>query len=182
MNYRQIGTLLFVLGAMSMAYALVFLQGHLELMPCPLCIFQRIGVLVMMIFALPMMFNPKNIAVRFVLWFGAFLGVLWSFGVAARHVWLQYMPSGATCGAGLDYWLDTMPLDKVLAKVFHGSGSCADIDWTLLGLSIPAQALIAFGLMLMFLVYQLFTIKPRTPIKTKKTKARTTKKPSNKGK
>jgi disulfide bond formation protein DsbB len=66
--------------------------------------------------------------------------------VAGRHVWLQHLPPEdvPACGPGLDYWMDTFPLHQVMMKVFKGSGECAVIDWTFLGLSLPAWTLAAF--------------------------------------
>jgi disulfide bond formation protein DsbB len=40
--------------------------------------------------------------------------------------------------------LEAYPLGDVLAKVFHGSGECAEIGWSLFGLSIAGWALVCF--------------------------------------
>jgi disulfide bond formation protein DsbB len=59
--------------------------------------------------------------------------------IAGRHVWLQSLPPGQVpdCGMGLNYMLETMPYSEVFTQVFYGSGECAKIDWTFLGLSMP---------------------------------------------
>ena len=89
-------------------------------------------------------------AVRLVLWLGSLVGIGWSTVVAGRHVWLQHLPADQvpSCGPGLDYWLDTLPILQVFKEVFAGSGECAAIDWTFMGLSIPEQSLILFSLLL----------------------------------
>ena len=63
--------------------------------------------------------------------------------VAGRNLWLQSLPPDQVpeCGPGLDYLLDTFPLAKALPMVLQGSGECAKVAWTMLGLSIPAWAL-----------------------------------------
>jgi disulfide bond formation protein DsbB len=71
--------------------------------------------------------------------------------VAARHVWLQNLPLDQIpdCGPGLEYLFDVFPAWEALRMVFRGSGECAEIDWTLLGLSMPGWVLlclIALGL------------------------------------
>ncbi len=38
---------------------------------------------------------------------------------------------------GLNYMLETLPFTEVLSEVFRGSGECAEVDWTFLGLSMP---------------------------------------------
>ncbi len=164
-TYRNLQILLVVMTVIGMSFALFFLQRYMGLSPCPLCIFQRIGLMVMGSFALiAALFNPKSKAVRLVLWLGSLLGIGWAAGVAARHVWLQHLPADQvpSCGPGLDYWLDTLPMSEVLNQVFAGSGECASVDWTFLGFSIPEQSLLLFSLLLIVHILILVRIlKPR---------------------
>ena len=69
--------------------------------------------------------------------------------VAGRHVWLQNLPSDKVpaCGPGLDYMLGAFPLTEVLDMVLSGSGECAEIKWSFLGLSMPVWVLIVLLLM-----------------------------------
>ncbi|OLF37431.1 disulfide bond formation protein B [Psychrobacter sp. Cmf 22.2] len=151
-NYRSLQVFLVFMTVIGMSYALFFLQRYMGLSPCPLCIFQRIGLMVMGAFALiAALFNPKKLGLRLVLWLGSLAGIGWATTVAARHVWLQHLPADQvpSCGPGLDYWLDTLPMQQVLKEVFAGSGECATIDWTFMGLSIPEQSLIFFSILLL---------------------------------
>jgi disulfide bond formation protein DsbB len=76
--------------------------------------------------------------------------------VAARHLYIQSLPPGKVpvCGATLDYMLEVFSPSEALRKVLTGSGECARIDWTFLGLAMPAWVLIwvlalgAFGVLL----------------------------------
>ena len=82
--------------------------------------------------------------------------------MAGRHVWLQHLPADQVpeCGPGLEYMLDAFPLGETLSMVFRGSGECAEVQWTLLGLSIPEWTLIVFlGLTL----FGLFLVATRRP-------------------
>jgi disulfide bond formation protein DsbB len=74
------------------------------------------------------------------------LTALGGAGVAIRHWYLQVHKNEmlVDCGVGFDYMFDNFPLKKALTLVFRGTGDCAAIDWTFLGLSIPQLALIAF--------------------------------------
>jgi protein dithiol:quinone oxidoreductase len=65
--------------------------------------------------------------------------------VAGRHVYIQSLPEGAVpaCGATLDYMLEVFPLFTVVRKVLTGGGECARIDWSFLGLSMPAWVLVS---------------------------------------
>ena len=151
-TYRNLQVFLVLMAVIGMSFALFFLQRYMGFSPCPLCIFQRIGLMVMGGFALvAAVFNPKTIAVRLVLWLGSLAGIGWAAIVAGRHVWLQHLPADQvpSCGPGLDYWLDTLPMQQVLKEVFAGSGECASIDWTFMGLSIPEQSLILFSILIL---------------------------------
>jgi protein dithiol:quinone oxidoreductase len=128
------------------AYAL-YAEHVLGLAPCPLCIFQRVAVIVIgALFLIAALHNPSRTGARV---YGALIAIagLCGMGVAARHIWIQAQPPGsvAACGADLNYLMDIMPLTEVVSKVLTGSGECGKVDWTLLGLSMPWWVAIALG-------------------------------------
>jgi disulfide bond formation protein DsbB len=137
-----------LLGALACAALLAYAyyaQYVLHLEPCPLCIFQRVGIFAMgVIFALAAAHDPAAWGRRV---YAVLLGTasLATIGVAARHLYIQSLPPGtvAACGASLDFMLKVFPLTEVLAKVLTGSGECAKIEWRFLGLAMPAWVLIA---------------------------------------
>ena len=142
----------------AMLFALLYLQNVLYLDPCPLCIMDRVLIMSMgVVFLLAVLHNPGRIGQRV---YGVInlLLVTTAMVVAGRHVWLQYLPADKVpeCGAGLDYMLETMPLNNVLAKVFKGSGECAEVQWTFLGLSIPEQTILLFVAFLALILLQVF--------------------------
>lgn len=156
-SYRQVSIALFLASMTGMAFAL-YLQHGVGLEPCPLCIFQRVGLMGMGLFALiAAIHNPDALWLRRVYAGLASLSILWSTAVAARHVWLQHLPPEdvPACGPGLDYWLDVFPMKEVIQKVLHGSGECAVIDWTLLGLSLPTLSVSFFSVLLVGCGWQL---------------------------
>lgn len=134
----------FLMCAALMGYAL-YAQYFLMLEPCPLCILQRIAVVGMgLVFLLAALHNPGGVG-RFA--YASLLVVPMSLGavVAGRHAWLQMLPEEQVpaCGPGLDYMWENFPLADVINMVFRGSGECADVDWQLLGLSMPAWVFVA---------------------------------------
>jgi len=156
LSYRQVSFGLFLASVAGMAFAL-YLQHGVGLEPCPLCVFQRVGLMGMGLFALiAAIHNPTQLWLRRVYAGLAGLSILWSTGVAARHVWLQNLPPEdvPACGPGLDYWLDVFPMKEVIQKVLHGSGECAVIDWTFLGLSLPTLSAAFFSVLLVGCVWQ----------------------------
>ncbi len=143
--------------AALLATALYF-QHVMGLEPCPLCIFQRIFVIALGgIMLAAAIHNPAGSGRRV---YGGLILIVSVLGVAVagRHVWLQNLPEDQVpaCGPGLEYLLDTFPLTDALKLVFQGSGECAEVQWTFLGLSIPGWTLLVFlgvsvfGLLLLF--------------------------------
>jgi protein dithiol:quinone oxidoreductase len=143
---RRIGNALgFVSCALMLGYAL-YAQKVLGLEPCPLCMFQRVGVAAMgVVFLLAALHHPVTSLGGRVYAGLLFLVALFPAYVAGRHVYIQSLPEGSVpaCGATLDFMLDTFPLLQVVRKVLTGGGECARIDWSLLGLSMPAWVLLA---------------------------------------
>ena len=134
----------FAVCAGMMGFAL-YAQHGLQLEPCPLCVFQRIAVIAMgVFFLLAAIHNPGRLG-GFI--YSVLLGIaaLLGMGVAGRQVWLQSLPPEKVpaCGPGLDFMLDAFPLAETVQLVLSGSGECAEISWSLFGLSMPAWVFIA---------------------------------------
>ncbi|PTQ88933.1 disulfide bond formation protein B [Agitococcus lubricus] len=142
---RLTNVALFILSGISIAFAL-YLQHFQHLEPCPLCIFQRFAVIGIGISALVAAIHNPAVLGRRIYAGLTLVSTAWGLTVAGRHVWLQHLPADEVpaCGPGLDYWMETFPLQDVIAKVFKGSGECAKVDWTLLGLSLPEWTLALF--------------------------------------
>lgn len=138
--------------------AALYLQHYENLEPCPLCIFQRLAVLVFGVISLAAFVHNRQTIGRRIYSGLAVLAAVAGVIVAGRHVWLQHLPPDLvpSCGPGLDYWLDALPLQEVINQVFKGSGECAVVDWTLLGLSLPEWTLFLFISMLVVALVQLF--------------------------
>ena len=141
---RQANALGFAACALLFGYAL-YQQHVLGLEPCHLCVFQRIGVLAIgLVFLVATLHGPRAGGAKA---YGllAALAAAVTAGIAARHVWIQQQPPGSVpaCGADLDFMLDVMPLQEVVAKVLAGGGECQKVDWQFLGLSMPAWVFMA---------------------------------------
>jgi protein dithiol:quinone oxidoreductase len=142
---RRTGNLLgLLLCAALIGYAL-YVQYVQGLEPCPLCILQRVAVMVAGgLFLLALLHDPADRGARV---YGLLidLAALAGIAIAARHIWIIAQPPGAVaeCGASLDYMLDVLPWHEVLGKVLTGSGECAKIDWQFAGLNMPTWVLIA---------------------------------------
>lgn len=147
-------TLLYLIAAFCAAaigIALI-MQYQFDMEPCPLCISQRIFIILVGIFAvLAALMHRSVIFSRLTTALSMLSGIIGS-AISGRHVWIQNLPEDEvpTCGPGLSYMFETRPLFDALNLLFKGDGHCADISMTFLGLSIPAWTLVSFcGLIFM---------------------------------
>lgn len=135
----------FAVAAALMGYALY--AQHVEgYDPCPLCILQRIAMIAVgLVFAAAALHAPRGAGARFYGALGALAG-LTGAGIAGWHVRLQNLPPSEVpaCGPGYDYIMDTFGRLEGLRMIFTGSGECANVDWSFMGLSMPAWVFIWF--------------------------------------
>jgi len=141
---------IFLTGAaicLALIGAALYFQYVMGLDPCPLCILQRICVITLGVVWLGAgLHNPGSVGVRV---YGAMTVAIAAIGagIAGRQVWLQHLPAGQVpaCGPGLEYTLETFPMREALGIILRGSGDCAEVDWTFLGLSMAGWMLVIFA-------------------------------------
>ncbi|MCB1691439.1 MAG: disulfide bond formation protein B [Pseudomonadales bacterium] len=142
---RIIFALIF-LGCAGAIAAALYMEHVMGLEPCPLCIFQRVFVIAGGVIALAgALHNPRLNGIKV---YGGLVvsAAVIGGGLAIRQLYLQHLPKDQVpaCGPSLDYLLDVFPLTEVLKMVLSGDGSCAEVQWTFAGLSIPGWTLIGF--------------------------------------
>ena len=128
-----------------MAVAL-YMEHVMRLEPCPLCVLQRVGVIAVGIVALIAAIHNSGAIGTKVYGGLVIVSAAAGGGVSLRQLWLQSLPEDEVpaCGASLDYMLDVFPLMDVLSMVLAGDGTCAEVVWSFLGISIPGWTLIGF--------------------------------------
>ncbi len=129
--------------AAALAYAF-YAQYGLDLVPCHLCIFQRVTLAALAVaFAFSAVFSRPGARGAVSAALVAVAGLA-TAATAGRHVWIQMQPEGSVpaCGADLAFMMDVFPLTDVVLKVFRAGGECGKVDWTFLGLSMPAWVLV----------------------------------------
>ena len=130
-----------------------FLQYHRDLVPCTMCLMERGLMWLILPPALWGLLQPSRNtpprwrAPRILVLIVALLGML----VAGRHTWLQQFGGSTGCAPELDYMLRHWPWQKTVTILFS-SQECALIEWTFLGLSLAAWALVAYGAILLWML------------------------------
>lgn len=119
-------------------------QYFLGFEPCPLCILQRVAFMIMAVGGLAGALHGSRGGLRWLYAGSVFAGGLWGIATAGRHVWIQSLPPSEVpeCGPGFDYMVEYFSLGEAVASAFTGAGECAEVDWTFLGLAMPAWTLI----------------------------------------
>ena len=137
--------------SLLMSYAL-YAEHFLGLEPCPMCIFQRISTILLgftfLLGSLPFYSRFSRLIIGSFILITSLSGIL----VASRHVWLQNLPPEKVpgCGPGLDFMVENFALGEVFEMVFSGSGECANVDWSFIGLSMPAWVIVSLSILAIY--------------------------------
>ena len=136
-----------LVGALIMEYAFA-------MAPCPLCLMQRIWFFVAGAFAFgSLLHNPRLGIYPLCSIVAAVIGG----GFSIRQLYLQGLPPDQvpSCGPDMSYMLEAFPLTDVLIAMTRGTGDCAEVAWSFLGLSIPGWALVGFAALTVMAALQL---------------------------
>jgi len=137
---------------LGFGYYLQYVEGQ---EPCPLCLVQRgFFYAVLATFGIAALHGPKPLA-GVIYAATAFVFALGGAAVAGRQVWLQHLPPAEVppCGPDLFYMIENLPLARTLEKLFTGSGQCAEVNWTFLGLSIAVWSLAWFAALVLYALW-----------------------------
>ena len=150
---RRLFLFIFLTSAGLLAFAL-YLQAVKHLLPCPLCVVQRMAYwLVGLIALLAFLHNPQTLGRRM---YSGLVALLASAGgaVAAHHVWVTQHPVAGGCRISPEEaFLNALPLAQWWPRMFAANGDCALVSWEFLSLSIPHWSLISFALFAVLAVY-----------------------------
>lgn len=151
---RQVFLAIFLYIFFCICFAL-YLQYFQSIKPCPLCMLQRVVFIVMGLFAaLAVYHNPRTDTWTVYGIIGSVISLL-GISLAGRHFWLESLPpeQAPACGPSLDILLQYLPLFDALKVAIAGSGDCAKVAWSFLGLSIAGWSLLSFVLIFLACVY-----------------------------
>lgn len=144
-SMRQLFLLIW-LGTLALMGVALYMQYVMELIPCALCMTQRVFVIAVGVVALiAWIHKPASLSSRVYAIVGVLMALIGS-AFSIRHLWLQSLPEDQVpaCGPSLSYLLESFPLSEALSILLRGDGNCAETIWTFLGVSIPGWTLVAF--------------------------------------
>lgn len=136
-------------------FASFYFQYVQALMPCPLCIMQRVCVFLLLAV---MCFNFRTLRrAHTISWFLIGISCAGLF-FSVRQLWLQSLPAGQApaCMPGLDILIRYFPWQAVLKALLWGSGDCAEVNWRMLGISMPGWSALYFLFMVLMALFLLW--------------------------
>ncbi len=148
-RHWRIGQLVLVLLCVGMMGYALYEQIYHYLMPCLMCVYQRIAVIGFGLASLlGLVWKPSSktgvLGVAGLQTLAAAEGLY----AAGKHIYLQYGPKlqEVSCAAGLPFPVDfNQPgLPEWIPMTFRPVGECNNIDFTLLGVSMPMWVLVGF--------------------------------------
>lgn len=145
-TYRVINTAQALASLFLILTAVVYFENHLALEPCYLCMTQRFFVVAVgLICTAAALHNPQQFGQRVYAVVSMVTAALGGY-FSSKQLWLQSLPEDQVpaCGIPVDYLFDSFSFSDAISMLMRGDGNCAEVQWQLLGLSMPAWVLISF--------------------------------------
>ena len=134
--------LIVALGCFGLVFGAIGIQFFVKLIPCPLCIAQRVFFGLIALCACIGYYGPSTRIWERVVTSGMLLLALIGGSIAGRQVWLQrFPPEGldlTKCGVSFGSFFDGF------LRALGGAGNCALKDFSLLGLQLSEWSLFCF--------------------------------------
>ena len=146
--------LVLFLSASGLLITALYMQHIQGLQPCVQCVYQRIAVLGIAVFAAIGLMQPQHTLNRIIGLLGWLASAAAGLYIANYHVWLQTAanPLFTSCSPYPDFpsWL---PLHEWVPFFFAAGGLCTDLSWQLLGMVMSEWMRIIFALYLVAAVW-----------------------------
>ena len=145
-GYRTVNCLQALVAILPILIAVLYFQNHLGLEPCYLCITQRVFIMsIAAVCAMAALHNPVYSGQKIYAGLSTILALVGSY-FSGKQLWLQSLPEDKVpaCGIPVDYLFDVFSLSEAISNLLRGDGNCAEVQWQLLGLSMPGWVLLAF--------------------------------------
>lgn len=157
-NHRVLNVLQALAGILLLVIAVFYFQNYLQLEPCYLCITQRVFVIaIAIVCTLAALHNPAQTGQRVYAGLSTLMAFIGSY-FSIKQLWLQSLPEDQVpaCGIPVDYLFDVFSLSEAISHLLKGDGNCAEVQWQLLGISMPGWVLVAFIGFATVGIYQFF--------------------------
>ena len=158
-NKFRLVTLFLTLLSFGLFGASLYFQYAEHLEPCPLCMAQRMAILLLALTYLWALFIEQ----KFFYYINTFLQLFFAlFGasMAGRQVWLIYTPEiqRPGCMPDMSVLWQYLPFNDFIHAFLNGTVSCAESPWRMFGLAMPEWTL---GFFVFFIIASIILLSLR---------------------
>jgi protein dithiol:quinone oxidoreductase len=146
-SYRIVNLAQAIASAGLIIIAIAYFQNFLGLEPCYLCVTQRVFVVAVgVICGIAAIHNPAPKGQRIYAGLTTATAIVGGY-FSGKQLWLQSLPEDQVpaCGIPVDYLFDSFSASEAVSMLLRGDGNCAEVQWQLLGLSMPAWVMVSFA-------------------------------------
>ncbi len=146
-SYRNINLAQVFVSVLLMAIAVGYFEKILNLEPCYLCMTQRAFIVAIgIICTLAVVHNPGKLGQRIYASLSISMVIIGSY-FSGKQLLLQSLPDSEvpSCGIPVDYLFENFSLTEAITMLLQGDGNCAEVQWQLMGLSMPSWVMISFA-------------------------------------
>ncbi|STX29879.1 Disulfide bond formation protein B (Disulfide oxidoreductase) [Legionella beliardensis] len=163
-NYRYWQLVLLIM-SLCVLLASLYFQYIKDLQPCPLCLMQRLCVILEVIVCFIALFASRERMQRGMAGLQIIIALAGLY-FAGRQLWLQALPHDQipACLPGLEVLLQYFPWRDIFHALLWGAADCAEVSWQFLGLSMPAWAALYFIGMMSAAVFIYINTKAHRPL------------------
>lgn len=162
LSTQRLGWFLLLLSALALELTALYFQHGMALQPCVLCIYERVALFGVLIAGIVGLLAPQRLVIRLMAIGIGLASAVKGLFIALKHVDYQMNPAPwKQCSVFADF-PETLPLDQWLPFMFKPTGSCNEITWTFLGVSMAQWIVVIFAFYIALLVLVLISQLKRT--------------------
>ena len=146
-SYRTINLAQVFASVLLMVIAVGYFEKSLNLEPCYLCMTQRAFIVAIgIICTLAVVHNPGKLGQRIYASLSISMVIIGSY-FSGKQLLLQSLPDSEvpSCGIPVNYLFENFSLTEAITMLLQGDGNCAEVQWQLMGLSMPSWVMISFA-------------------------------------
>ena len=145
-SYRIVNLAQAIACLVLMIIAVAYFENGLQLEPCYLCMTQRVFITAIgIICILAVVHNPRHFGQRVYATLSITMVILGAY-FSGKQLWLQSLPKDQvpSCGIPVEYLFDNFSIIEAINMLLQGDGNCAEVQWQLMGLSMPGWVMVSF--------------------------------------
>lgn len=157
LSMKRTGWFLLLFSALVLEAIALYFQYGMDLAPCVMCIYERVALFGIVFAGILGFIAPKR-------WFFRLLGLFVGLGsavkgmaLAIKHVDYQVNPAPWNQCTYLAEFPSSFPLDKWFPLLFNPSGSCSEVTWQFLTLSMAQWIVVIFAFYTLLLLWVLLS-------------------------